>query len=75
MFVLSCRDLEFELCDHVATGETVRQLQDAMFIHAREKHPGFISGITTDEREGIRLAMANAIAVRMCHDRAQQFAE
>lgn len=75
MYVLSCKELGFDHCEFVATGESAQRVADAMFAHARDEHPYFISGLTSDERAEIRLAMDEAIARRWCHERAQQCAQ
>ena len=71
MLVLSCRDLGFEHCEFVATGDSARRVKAAMFVQVRDEHSRFIAGLTVDEREEIRLAMDDAMARRLCYERAR----
>ena len=63
MLVLRCRDLGCEHCDFVASGDRVRQVEDAMFVHARDVHPHLIAGLTDDEREEIGREIRRRVVV------------
>ena len=75
MFVLSCQDLGFDRCEFVAKGEKAKGVKDQFFVHAREAHPHFLSGLTSEERDEIAVAMEEAMARRYCRGRAHALAE
>ena len=65
MFVLTCRDLGFEHCPFVATGNTTGEAKDTLFAHARHAHLCSSPGTVGEEREEIVWAMETVMALRI----------
>jgi predicted small metal-binding protein len=57
MLAVHCRDLGCEGCGFIAVGESMEQVQEAMFVHACVAHPHLTAGLTDHEREDVRRAI------------------
>lgn len=49
MLEVTCRDLGGS-CDHVARGQTLAELKQEVFAHARETHPEMLAQMSDEDK-------------------------
>ncbi len=50
---LGCNDIGSMDCDYVAEGNTAKEVIDAMFTHASEKHADILTSMSEQEKAGM----------------------
>ncbi|HSL95059.1 MAG TPA: hypothetical protein VLA35_03965 [Thermoleophilia bacterium] len=57
----ACKDIGVEGCDFVAEGEKVRQVEEKVFDHIRDRHPELIAGLDWKQHRELEQRVKAAI--------------